>query len=417
MKNYLLIQLTQNIPEKTVRSLRVLKSRFAKKRKDGVRVIENIDHFPTENPKSKRALVTLSPQVWLTALAEHPNIKLYNHSGFVYNSVSALNEAGYIVDLVDTRADFKVEKEYDLFVAHGGGCRPLLDQLSDEIPIYQYISGLYWKVFDEESDARYDRFYKVHGGERPKAHRRSISHMIEGLEVLNGKADVLYSINCPRMVGAYGPYAEKFKFVGLGAFVDPLMDITDEERDYSEGMKNFLYVGGTGGNLQKGIDLLIEAFAELPELNLYLYCKVEEEILKRCRHLLKLDNIHYIYHWRYPIFSDKLTALVKKTNFTVHAPINIGMGTCFMATLGSGMIPVGYIDLVDPGEGAVLIDSWQVEDLKETISRASQKSESWCRKASSLARERYQNFCEPEEVRLKMKEMFAEAKKSKPNHP
>ncbi|MDA7506088.1 hypothetical protein N9868_02425 [Akkermansiaceae bacterium] len=411
MKNLMLVKLTQVLPTWIRGKLKPLRSGAET---SSLSVIEDIDYFETAEPKTKRALVTLSPQAWVTACAEYPNIKLYNHSGFVYSSVSALNEAGFIVDLIDTRSEFTVVKDYDLFVGHGGGCRSILVQLPAEIPIYQYISGLYWKVFDEESDARYDRFYAVHGGGRPQEHRRSLTHLIDELEFLNQKADVMYTINCPRMVAAYGPYAHKFKFVGLGAYIDPLLDKKEGERDFDEGRKNFLYVGGTGGNLQKGIDLLLEAFADLPDLNLYIYCKIEVEIMDRCKHLLKLKNVHYIYHWKYSFFNQKLKALVKKTNFSVHAPINIGMGTAFMATLGVGMIPVGYVDVADPGEGAVLTDSWQVEDLKLCIREASEKTPEWCGQASTLSRERYQKFCEPEQVRKNFAEMFKAVDLKKP---
>lgn len=364
----------------------------------------------TATPKRKRALVTLNPNVWLTALSEYPHIKLYNHSGFVHGLVTALNEAGYIVDLVDAHFEYTVTNKYDVFVGHGGSCRPLIEQLPEGVPIYQYISGLYWRVFDDESDARRDRFFKVHGGEKPEVHRRSITHLIEGLEYLNEKADVLFSINCPRMAKAYGRYSSKFYYTGLGAYIDPLFDIPADEKVFDKGKKNFIYVGGTGGNLQKGLDLLIEAFSELPDLNLYIYCKVEEEILDHCRDLLNKVNIHYIYHWRYLGFQSKIADLVKNLNFSVHAPINIGMGTAFMATLGVGLIPVGYVDVADPEEGAVLTDSWQVEDLISCIREASEKSTDWCENASVLARKRYRKYCEPDTVRANFVEMFKQVR-------
>jgi glycosyltransferase involved in cell wall biosynthesis len=410
MKNYLIIQFTQNLPTRLARLLNSLKSHSTRGEvgsAESAHFLEGIDYYQSDKaPKPKRALVALHPQAWLTALAEYPNIKRYNHTGFVFGLVTALNKVGYVVDLVNLQKGYKIFHDYDLFVGHGGGCKDVLTQLPNDIPIFQYISGLYWKVFDEESDARYERFYRVHGGEMPKSHRRSITHMIDGLEYLNETADVLFTINCPRMIEAYGRHKSKFHFTGLGAYVDPLLDIQAEERMFDLGRENFVYVGGTGGNLQKGLDLLIEAFADLPHLNLYIYCKVEEEILNRCRNLLRKKNIHYIYHWRYPVFKSKLRNLMKRTNFSVHAPINIGMGTAFMATLGVGMIPVGYVDIADPEDGAVLTDSWQVEDLKNCVREASQKSPEWCQKASTLSRERYQKFCEPEQVHENFVKMF-----------
>lgn len=415
MKNYLLIQLTQRFPTWVARQIHQFKTRKAattsSPKSDGAQV--GINHFEPEAPKSRRALVTLTPHAWKTALNEHPNIKLYNHSGFVYSLVQALNEAGYLVDLVDTREDFTISRHYDLFVGHGGGCRQIMEQLPEGIPIYQYISGLYWKVFEEESDARYDRFFETHGGKKPELHRRDIKHLIDGLELLNEKADVLFTINCPRMIAAYAKHVHKFHFTGLGAYIDPLFKIGIEEKNFDEGRKNFLYVGGTGGNLQKGIDLLIEAFADMPDLNLYIYCKVEEELIEHCRHLLAKPNIHYIYHWRYSPYHEKITDLMKRCNFSVHAPINIGMGTAFMATLGVGLIPVGYVDVSDPDEDSVLTDSWQVEDLKVAVREAAEKSSDWCEEASIRSSKRYATYCEPRQVKDNFRSMF----ESVPAHP
>lgn len=407
MKNYLLIQLTQRFPTWVNRCLIPVRKLRAKSPESAPPVIEEINHFNPDHPKPKLALVTLNPREWLTAVQQHPNIRLYNHSGFVYSIVQALNDNGFKVDLVDTSHPFKVDKHYDLCMGHGGGCAQILEQLPEGIPIYQYISGLQWKVFEDESNDRYKRFFDKHGGQCPKFHRRDVKHLIESLEMLNQKADVMFSINCPRMVGAYGPHVEKFFYTGLGAYVDPMFEVSSEAKDYEAGRKNFLYVGGTGGNLQKGIDLLIEAFAEMPDLNLYIYCKIEEEILEHCRDLLAKPNIHYIYHWRYKWYQSKINDLMKRCNFSVHAPINIGMGTAFMATLGNGIIPVGYVDVHNPDEDSVLTESWQVEDLIPCIRAASEKSTEWCEEASKRTRKRYDTYCDPDEVRRKQTVMFS----------
>lgn len=96
-------------------------------------------------------------------------------------------------------------------------------------------------------------------------------------------------------------------------------------------------------------------------------------------------------------------------NFTVHAPINIGMGTAFMATMGVGMIPVGYVDVPEPvGESAVLVDTWQVDALVDCIKEASQKSPKWCQDASVLSIEKYNEHCEPNKVEENFKAMLTQ---------
>lgn len=369
--------------------------------------VENVEYFKEGVDFSRKALIMLYPDAWLSAVEEHPDIKLYNHTGFVYSIVKALNLNGYSVDLIHPNSDFKVEKDYDVFIGHGAKSRKFVEQLSSETIIYQYISGLYYKVFNKESDARYERFKLKYNVQESLNHNRSMDGMHDGLEFLNDAADVLFTINCPRMCAAYGQYSHKFYYTGLGAYLDPTFVVDEAKRDFDKGRKNFIYVGGTKGNLQKGLDLLIEAFSKRPDLNLYIYCKVEEEIMTYCKKELRSKNIHYIYHWRFPVFEKKLRKLLMQCNFSVHAPINIGMGTAFMATLGLGMIPVGYLDINEPSGDEVLSDDWSVDSLIDSITKASQMPVEWCAKASKCSILRYEKYCDPQAVEQNFIKMFS----------
>jgi glycosyltransferase involved in cell wall biosynthesis len=406
MKNRLLVTLTQTLPTRVRKGLERLRR---PKAASGVSVPPFLpgirDHLPG-NVSPRRALVALRPDIWIEAKRQYPNIQLYNHHGFVFSLVKALNEAGFVVDLVDSHSGATFSDHYDLFVGHGGHCQWILDRLPDKTPVYQYISGLYWRAFDRESDERYDRFFSSRGLQKPLRHRRSITNLIDGLESLNRRADVLFTIHCPRMAEAYGPYAGKFQFTGLGAYLDQLFLVNAKEKDFDIGRKNFIYVGGTSGNLQKGLDLFLEAFAKTPDLHLYIYCKVEEEIHNHCHKELSCPNIHYIYHWRYRPFHNRLKHLLQRTNFTVHAPINTGLGTAFSATLGAGLIPVGYVDLPEPYDHVVLADSWSVDSIVECIRDASARSSIWCEEASKEAVQRYKKHCDPETVEKNFRAMF-----------
>lgn len=410
MTNIICITLGQNLPTWIGDVLRRFKNTSKSNEAATAHFIEGIDRdLPTGDTLPRHALVLFNPAAWQTAIREHPHITYYNQSGFIFSIVRALNQCGYLVDLVDPTHTKRHEKSFALVVAHGGHCRSHIEQLPPTVPVFQYIAGLFWEAFDRESDERYTRFFAHHNTPKPEIQRRSFKDQIEGLKFLNERADTLFSFNCPRLVAEYGDYAGKFCFAGLGAYPDPRFRIHPAERNHETGRKNFIYVGGTGGNLIKGLDLLLEAFARTPELHLYIYCKVEEEILRFCRKELSLPNIHYIYHWRYKPFHRRLKNLLGNTSFSVHAPINTGLGTAFMATMGEGMIPVGYLDLFDPGESAVLTDSWQVDALEECIRRASKKSPDWCRKASGLTREKYLAHCDPQAVEGNFRKMFASA--------
>lgn len=380
MKNSIKIILFQNLLD-TVSSFVFNRTHYARKN-SSVTFIEDINYFELEKLKNKKALLTLSPSAWLQAIKEYPNITKFNFVGLTFEIVKALNLNGYLVDISDVNTIFYPKKDYDLLIGHGGKCKQIIDSLKENAKIIQYVAGEFWEGFNKESQERYDYFCKRKNIKEKLTFRRSYDGLIEGESYLIEKADILFSCNFPRMVDSFGKYKSKFHFTGFGAYPDELLYVHVEQKDYDFGKKNFIYVGGTNGNIQKGMDLLIEAFSKLPELNLYIYCKVEEEILKYYRKELNNKNINYIYHWRFPPFHKKLKNLMKKIVFTVHAPINTGLGTAFMGSMLLGLIPVGYVDLEDGLNFTVLSNSWQIDDLVRVIKEASNKSHEWCKDAA-----------------------------------
>ena len=414
MINSMLILLTQEIPARIGRVVYNLRAGLRGKDHARIQLLENIDHFPTVTPKSRRALLTLAPEAWLIAVNEYPQIRLFNYYGLTYEIVRALNENGYVVDIADLNREHIPAKHYDLFVGHGGRCRDIIDNLGEDAVIYQYVSGAHWDTFNRESRQRYERFGKSRGVPVPERFRRDLTEALEGEEYLLQKADCLFTIDCPRMVASFGPHRSKFFFTGLGAYIDKnLLLLPPAERDHDAGRRNFIYVGGTGGNIQKGLDILLETFAATPALHLFIYCKVEVEISNHYKEELALPNIHYIYHLRHPFFSARLKRLMRKISFSIHAPINCGMGTAFMGTLGLGLIPVGYVDLNEDPECTVLCHDWGVDSIKECIERASAKDAGWCREASARITRVYDHLCGSTSLRSRFNELFSDAQRLK----
>jgi glycosyltransferase involved in cell wall biosynthesis len=342
------------------------------------------------------------------AIDQYPDIRHFNYFGLTYEIVKALNENGYRVDIADLTREHVPTKSYDLFIGHGGRCRTIIDRLPAESLIFQYISGAYWHGFNEESRQRYERFARSRGIKVPDRYRRDLSEVLEGEEYLLNKADCVFTLNCPRMISTFGGYQSKFFFTAFGAYIDQALFIPPAERRHDQGLRNFIYVGGTGGNIQKGLDVLIEAFASTPHLHLYIYCKVEDEIVTHYKLELALPNIHYIYHYRYPAFSGKLKRLMRRINFSVHAPINSGMGTAFMGTMGLGLIPVGYVDIEDDPECTVLSQDWDLESIVACIRRAAGKDAHWCELASSGIIKAHNRMCGTSALRVSFKMIFSD---------
>lgn len=408
LNNISLILLFEELPAQLARNLARIRNCLTAGKSERISLLENIDHFATESPKEGRALLILSPEAWLHAVRQYPNIRLFNYYGLTYEFVRSLNINGYVVDIADLNSEHFPTKSYDLIVGHGGRCRSVLENSRADALIYQYVSGAHWKAFNQESSERYSRFAKSRGVNPPQKHRRDLSDLVEGEEYLFQMADCLLTINCPRMIQTFGGGEDRFFFTGLGAYPDHCLTVATEQKDFEIGRNNFIYVGGTGGNIQKGFDVLLEAFAASPNLHLFIYCKVEDEILINYQRELSLPNIHYIHHLRYLPFRSRLKRLMKQINFSVHAPINSGMGTAFMGTMGVGLIPVGYVDIEADSETAVLCADWDLQTIINCISTAAAKDASWCKIAALKIVKVHENYCGISSLRARFGELFSD---------
>ena len=386
--------------------LRKVKSCFRRRNKS-IPFIENIDHFQSGSPKRKRALISLRPAAWLTALREFPGIKLFNVSGLTYIMVKVLNENGYAVDIVDYLLDdFKPVKPYDIFIGHGGRVASLIDTLEkNNTVILQYVSQAYWKEFLRQSTERYERVCAQKGVPLISSHIRAHSEQErKGEEHLAERAKYFFTGNCPRMIKGYGKYANKIRIVGWASYLEK--DLIVKDRDFDAGRKGFIYVAGTGGNIQKGLDLLLETFARTPDLHLYIYCWVENEVRTLYRKELSLPNIHYIYHYRFGLLRRYLRILLKRINFTITAPIDTGIGTAFLGSFGIGLIPVGYADIPCTPADSHLANSWQVESLVSNVREASQMPVEWCQQASALSMQNFQDNWSPQAFEKRFSEFI-----------
>lgn len=357
-------------------------------------VVENIRNFcPAGHAPSKRALLSLSPSAWSTALAESPDIQVFNISGLTYEITKALNELSYSVDIVDCgMPGFESQTSYDFYLGHAGHTRGIIDRLPAGAFVLHYASGAYWKVFNRQSHERYDDFCRRKNLPPIRSFVRSMSGAEEGEEYLIRRADAAF-LSGPRTIATYGGISRNMSLLYLGSYVQK--DLFVDDRDFEAGRTNFVYVAGTNGNIQKGMDLVIETFARLPHLHLYIYCKVEKEVSRAYGRELALANIHYVYHYAWKPLRPRMKALLRRINFTVSAPIDTGPGTAMLGSLGLGLIPVGYVDIEADTSNSVLVDSFSIDALVDCVRRASEKSAEWCRQASRETLDRFQRLHHP----------------------
>ena len=346
-----------------------------------------------EGEPQKRAMICLSPAAWRDAVAQYPDIRFFNVAGFTWQVVRAFNQRGYEVDIFEHRAaNVPDTSGYSLSFVHGPHMRAVIDRLPKNCFVLHYCSGAYWREFNRMSRERYDAFCSRKGIPPIRDFERSLGGLEDGEDYIIKRCDASFCSG-PRTTATYGPLAEKMELLYLAAQVEA--DLLCPDRDFAAGRQNFIYVAGTGGNIQKGLDVLLEAFSRTPELHLYIYCKVEPEVSKVYDRELSLHNVHYIYHLS-RTNRKKLRNILRRINFTVSAPIDTGPGTAMLGSLGLGLIPVGYIDIEATESDSVLCDDPSVDSVIAAIRGAAAQTPEWCRNASLATLERFERLHQPE---------------------
>ena len=260
--------------------------------------------------------------------------KLFNPFGVVKEFGNILDDLGFKVDIInlwDTK--FKVEKDYDLFIGH---CNTNFNIISQQLPSKTlkilYVNTSSPEYFLKKSKARYEKLFK--SGRLNKKIKINRTSFLD--EKTIQESDFIITLGKENIKTFNKEHQNKISYVDNAVFKEN--PIIKTLKHLEKGRNNFIFLSGSGGNIQKGVDLIIEAFARMPKKNLFIYCELEYEILKAYSTELKLPNIKYIYHYRFSRFLRN--KLFKKINFQIGIGILSGQGTAFIGGMQLGFIPI-----------------------------------------------------------------------------
>ena len=131
----------------------------------------------------------------------------------------------------------------------------------------------------------------------------------------------------------------------------------------------FVWIGGSG-NILKGLDLVIEAFAKLPHLTLHICGHVEDEVLALyADELNSCSNI--VRHGFVNVASADFEKLLRKCAFAVYPSASEAGAGSLLTAMGAGVIPVATMEAsVDLGDYGFLIESPTVEGVRRAVELA-----------------------------------------------
>ncbi|MEK7532261.1 MAG: hypothetical protein AAB579_01495, partial [Patescibacteria group bacterium] len=231
--------------------------------------------------------------------------------GDVHDVVRALSEMGYRTDIIDY-ADTTVipRHHYDLFIGHtGNNYAHIVQHVSPDTVKIFYPMYAYWKFQNAEEEKRIAEVRARHG---VTLHAERAIHTSDDYALAH--ADGVIVMSNDRGMKTYPRTENIFRIDNAGYGGEKCMDLGT--KDFAAAQNGFLFIAGSG-NAHKRLDVILEAFAGMPDKELYLCTKLEDDFKAAFgKYLFETPNIHYIGHIR--IYTPEFYDLMRKCNYVIY---------------------------------------------------------------------------------------------------
>lgn len=165
-----------------------------------------------------------------------------------------------------------------------------------------------------------------------------------------------------------------------------------EDKDFEACRQHFLWFG-SGGMVHKGLDLVLDAFAEMPECHLTVCGPVnQEKDFEKAfyKELYQTPNIHT--HGWIDVSSSEFIKIANSCVGLIYPSCSEGGGGCVIACMHAGLIPIvtyeASVDVYD--DFGIMLNDPSTVEIKRAIrtisSRSAQELKGMARKAWEFAR-------------------------------
>jgi glycosyltransferase involved in cell wall biosynthesis len=312
----------------------------------------------------------------------------YDHSGRLagLDMVQTYLDLNYSVDIIDFHdMEFIPIKEYSFFVDFYGNLERIAPLLNGDCKKINGIQTAHW-IFN--NSAEYKRLSELvqRRGVCLKARRQLIPH----LAIDYADYGIIYGndFTCSTYSYAQKPL---YRIPNFSIIDFPWL----EEKKFETCRKNFLWFANYGC-VHKGLDMVLDAFAQMPECHLTVcgHVEREEDFVKAFyKELYNTPNIHTI-GW-VDISSPNFSEIINHCVGLIFPSCSEGQSGSVVTCLHAGLIPIiSYESGVDIDEDfGIILRNCSVEAIKDSIRRISSKPaqelEQMSRSAWEFAKENY----------------------------
>lgn len=278
-----------------------------------------------------------------------------------------LNRLGFWIDIIDRTADIsrlRLEDKYGIFIGIGAGdsgryYADIASKVPSAVKIF-YALGPEPDLSNELIRRRYDYFHKRHPGKEVMM-RRLIKHV--DIQKAMSVTDVIFCNGDESTTKSYIKFGKPIERIYMSSSPKLNADIAQLR---GRSPKKFLYFGGNG-NIVKGLDLVIEAFSQLPEVELYICAPNEPDFNAVYADVLaQSKNIHWLGFIE--VGGNVFNKITSECGYVILPSCSEGSATSVLACMRRGLVPViTYECGIDVGDFGHLIKDVAVEQLAGQI--------------------------------------------------
>lgn len=334
----------------------------------GVQIEDNdpprVIHYSTRkvDPTAKYALLAYLSVPIIENMAGI-KARAFSNYGLAVSWANALVQLGYVVDIINwDDTAFVPRRKYDLFVAHGAkNFSAIYQKMPTKIRTIYFSTGSYWRFHNTEEKKRFKYFEDRHSRTLPFDR-----YIYESEEAANKTADGIICLGNQALVDTYKSFNNVYA-LPTGSFAESK---SLPQKDFIKARKNFLFFSG-GGNVHKGLDLLIDAFSN-SDLHLYIATRLDPEFEKFYHHqLYSTNNIHY--EGFVSIGSDRFYQLINECGFVILPSSSEGSPGSVVDCMQRGLIPIvttnAHLDVEPFGYTIKTVSVDGIRDLVIKVSR------------------------------------------------
>jgi hypothetical protein len=243
----------------------------------------------------------------------------------------------------------------------------------DAVRIY-FSTGIYWKEMNiREAKRLYDLALR-------RGYLLPPDRMIRHSEENATRASD--GIICLGNTSATNTYHDFPLVIGINNATYPVTWSVWKTKDFEKGRRHFLFFSG-GGNVHKGLDLLLEAFVGT-DLHLHVCQTIDADFASAYRHELReCPNIHL--YGPVTMRSSQFESLAHLCSWVISATCAEGQPGAIIECMGYGLIPIlpenANINLEDFG---VCLRECTIENIREAALQSAVMSIFECKQKSQL---------------------------------